>query len=320
AARELLDADRLAAPDALDQAGVGRRQEPDVLGVLAVDLLDRLRDDELHAGLQLAERRGLAARAAALRQSADDDREPAVPDRVAFDVSATQADEAVARERLVVVVAHPAGRDLVGRDVVDQLPLGVEVEVLVAVELALQEVRVLGQEQDAAGDPDVAALLAHPSLSTSIAIPCPPPMQADAQPRRFCVSRSSRVRVRRRRVPVAPSGWPSAIAPPLTLTLSRSRSSAFSTPRYCPANASLISNRSTSSTFTPARSHAAWIAVTGPMPMISGGTPVTAHETMRATGAIPSSCARCAVVTTSAAAPSTMPDALPAVTVPPSPN
>ena len=43
------------------------------------------------------------------------------------------------------------------------------------------------------------------------------------------------------RVPVMPSGWPSAIAPPLTLTRSRSRPSSFSTARYCAANASFTS-------------------------------------------------------------------------------
>ena len=61
----------------------------------------------------------------------------------------------------------------------------------------------------------------------------------------FCASiRTSTVIVSR--VPDAPSGWPNAIAPPLTLTLFRSSSSAFSTARYCAANASLISIRSMS--------------------------------------------------------------------------
>ena len=38
-----------------------------------------------------------------------------------------------------------------------------------------------------------------------------------------------------RRVPVAPSGCPSPIAPPFTFTFSRSRPRSFSTARYCPA-------------------------------------------------------------------------------------
>ena len=57
--------------------------------------------------------------------------------------------------------------------------------------------------------------------------------------------------VRSRRVPVMPSGWPSAIAPPFTLTVSRSRPSSFSTARYCAANASLISKRSMSASVSP---------------------------------------------------------------------
>ena len=63
-----------------------------------------------------------------------------------------------------------------------------------------------------------------------------------AAPRR----RISRASVRSRRVPLMPSGWPSAIAPPFTLTLSRGSPSSCSTARYCAANASLISNRSMS--------------------------------------------------------------------------
>ena len=69
-------------------------------------------------------------------------------------------------------------------------------------------------------------------------------------PRRRSSSRS----VSSRRVPVMPSGWPSAIAPPLTLTRSRSSPSSFSTARYCAANASLTSIRSISSSVRPVRS------------------------------------------------------------------
>jgi 3-deoxy-D-manno-octulosonate 8-phosphate phosphatase KdsC-like HAD superfamily phosphatase len=77
--------------------------------------------DQLDAGLQFAVRRGLARAAAALADPGDDHLEAAVLDRVLLDVAAAQADEAVARQRLVVVVADPAGGQLVGRDVVDQL-------------------------------------------------------------------------------------------------------------------------------------------------------------------------------------------------------
>ena len=55
---------------------------------------------------------------------------------------------------------------------------------------------------------------------------------------------------------------------------------------------------------------------TGPMPMISGGTPVTAQERTLTLGVQPMALAFSAVVYTREAAPSTMPEALPAVTVP----
>ena len=48
------------------------------------------------------------------------------------------------------------------------------------------------------------------------------------------------------RAPVAPSGWPSAIAPPFTLTRARSASSSFCHASTTDANASLISTRSMS--------------------------------------------------------------------------
>ncbi len=56
------------------------------------------------------------------------------------------------------------------------------------------------------------------AFSSSRAIPCPPPMQADAipyfPPERF----SSRAKVMAKRTPVAPNGWPMAMAPPFTLS------------------------------------------------------------------------------------------------------
>ena len=79
-----------------------------------------------------------------------------------------------------------------------------------------------------------------------IAMPCPPPMHADATPNFFPRRRSSSSSVSTSRAPLAPSGWPIAIAPPFTLTLSRLRPSSFSHARYCGANASLISIRSRS--------------------------------------------------------------------------
>ena len=50
--------------------------------------------------------------------------------------------------------------------------------------------------------------------------------------------------------------------------------------------------------------------------MIFGSTPACAQETMRASGVLPSLAASLAFISTTAAAPSLMPEALPAVTVP----
>ncbi len=81
----------------------------------------------------------------------------------------------------------------------------------------------------------------------------------------------------------------------------------------CAAKASLISNRSMSSTLRPASCRARRVASTGPYPMISGDRPVTAVETMRASGVSPSSAALVSLMTTTADAPSLSGQALPAV-------
>jgi hypothetical protein len=59
-------------------------------------------------------------------------------------------------------------------------------------------------------------------------------------------------------------------------------------------------------------------AGTGPMPIVRGATPATAPATIRARGAIPAFSPASPLPTSRAAAPSFTPDALPAVTTPPS--
>ncbi|SKH98843.1 Uncharacterised protein [Mycobacteroides abscessus subsp. massiliense] len=113
-----------------------------------------------------------------------------------------------------------------------------------------------------------------------------------------------------------PNGWPSAIAPPETFSLSSSMPSARAEPSTWTANASLISNRSMSPIDLPALANARLTASIGPRPMISGDRPDTPVETMRASGVRPSSLARTSLITTSAAAPSFSGQALPAVMVP----
>ncbi len=58
------------------------------------------------------------------------------------------------------------------------------------------------------------------------------------------------------------------------------------------ANASLHSIRSMSASLRPARSSARAVAGTGPIPIVRGGTPATAHETIRPRGRNPNCSAR----------------------------
>src|SRR6267378_2262711 len=69
-----------------------------------------------------------------------------------------------------------------------------------------------------------------------MAMPMPPPMHSVAKPflaSRFCISCSS---VTSTRAPDAPTGWPIAIAPPLTLTLEVSQPRSLLTAQACAAN------------------------------------------------------------------------------------
>mmetsp|Transcript_1505 Transcript_1505/g.4692 ORF Transcript_1505/g.4692 Transcript_1505/m.4692 type:complete len:204 (-) Transcript_1505:760-1371(-) len=141
-------------------------------------------------------------------------------------------------------------------------------------------------------------------------------MQSVATPFLAPVWRISCSRVTRTRVPEAPIGWPRLVAPPRGFTLAGSSPSSRQTPRLWAANASLASKMSTWSMVQPAFCRASLVAGTGPMPMIFGSTPALAYATTRPSGVPPSCAATDSAATTTAAAPSLMPDALPAVTVP----
>src|SRR5262245_7219264 len=107
-----------------------------------------------------------------------------------------------------------------------------------------------------------------------------------------------------------------AIAPPFTFTFDVSQPIWRLTAIACAANASLISIRSRSFGSQPARARQRLEAGTGPMPMYFGSTPADAKALMRARGLSPSSFAFREDAITRAAAPSLIPEALPAVTVP----
>ena len=84
--------------------------------------------------------------------------------------------------------------------------------------------------------------------------------------------------------PVAPKGCPSAMAPPLTLTLSWGTPSLFIHIKGTTANASLTSNRSMSPISMPAFARALRVAGTGPVSMMIGSSPHTAMLRTRARG------------------------------------
>src|SRR5579871_657966 len=133
---------------------------------------------------------------------------------------------------------------------------------------------------------------------------------------------SWRAAVSAMRGPEAPSGWPTAIAPPFMLTRlsSNGRPRPFRQAKTWAAKASLISITSMSERLSPARASAFFDASTGPMPMIRGGTPATPLATIRAKGLAPTASPALRLATIIATAPSLMPEALPAVVTPPSCN
>ena len=89
-----------------------------------------------------------------------------------------------------------------------------------------------------------------------VAIPCPAPMHMVARPNLAPLSIIVWISVVEMRAPLAPSGWPMAMAPPRTLTLFMSAFNNLMTLNVCAAKASLISIRSMSASLRPARSRA----------------------------------------------------------------
>src|SRR4051812_18156049 len=100
------------------------------------------------------------------------------------------------------------------------------------------------------------------------------------------VSRALR-RVARIRAPLAPIGWPNAVAPPWTLSLSRGMPRSRIAIIATQAKASLTSQRSTSSTDQPAFSSALRTAGTGAVVNRLGAWAWAAWATIRATGLAP---------------------------------
>src|SRR5207237_9536586 len=121
------------------------------------------------------------------------------------------------------------------------------------------EIEEGGRAPAGAGDGSVQL----PFPSTSTASPWPPPEQIAAQPSPPPRRRSSSTSEPRIRAPEAPIGCPSATAPPLTLTRPESILSILIEFRVTEAKASLISQRSMSSAFSPTLASAFSAALAG---------------------------------------------------------
>src|SRR5690606_6143464 len=119
------------------------------------------------------------------------------------------------------------------------------------------------------------------------------------------------------RAPVMPYGWPTAMAPPLTLRRSSGIPSLSRQYSTCTANASFSSHRSMSSTVRPWRLSSLGTANTGPMPISSGSQPATAKPRKMPSGFRLRRSASLALISTQAEAPSENWLALPAVITPP---
>ncbi|MNN58808.1 hypothetical protein D3C81_1738780 [compost metagenome] len=143
-------------------------------------------------------------------------------------------------------------------------------------------------------------------------------MQMAATPRRRLFWRRADSKVTKMRAPEAPIGWPKAQAPPWILTLSCGRSRCFMAARVTTANASLISNKSTSARFQPVRFISLSMAPIGAVGNSAGASAKAACPWITAKGFKPRFSASLRRISTSAAAPSEIELALAAVTVPPS--
>src|SRR5262245_32160819 len=155
--------------------------------------------------------------------------------------------------------------------------------------------------------------LGHPyTLSMMVAVPMPAPMHSvtSAVPR----SRrsSSSITVPRIMAPVAPSGWPIAIAPPFTLTFLSASLNACRKRSTTAANASLTSIRSMSLRFILARLSTFSVTSTGPVSISAGSEPILAKARILARGLSLAARPAARLPISTAAAPSTKPEELPA--------
>src|SRR5262249_28159516 len=153
--------------------------------------------------------------------------------------------------------------------------------------------------------------LAHTLLRT-VATPIPKPVHIVTRPySRFRLSSSS-INVPTRIAPVAPTGCPIAIEPPVTLIESKETPVLSMKYKTTDAKASLTSKRSMSPKLSPARSRAFRAAAAGAVSIIQGSSAALAVEMIFARGLAPSRSATRLFPTKTVAAPSAIPEEFPA--------
>ena len=119
--------------------------------------------------------------------------------------------------------------------------------------------------------------------------------------------------VTRIRAPLQPIGWPRAMAPPYTLSLSGLTPRTLVTRALLTANASLFSNRSISSSFMPVFFRNLYVTGTGPRSITIGSVAATTMCRTTARGFNPNLLQASSDATSNAAAPSEIGDEFPAV-------
>jgi hypothetical protein len=149
-------------------------------------------------------------------------------------------------------------------------------------------------------------------------VPSPPPQHMVTRANSWSVRSSSWSALVVRTAPVPPRGWPRATAPPLGLTVAGSALSSSCHASTTDAKASLISVTAMSLIDRPVRSSRRWVAGIGPVSMRTGSEPTRQVSSTFARARSPRASAFSLVMRSTAAAPSEICDAEPAVWRPPS--
>src|SRR5690606_28106939 len=149
--------------------------------------------------------------------------------------------------------------------------------------------------------------------SMMVALAVPRPSQIASKPYLPWRRRNSYASVPISLAPVAPSGWPSACAPPLTFSLSRLAPNALAHASGTEPNASFTSYRSMSSIDRPVCLRIFSVAGIGPSSTMVGSEPTALMAWMRAIGFRPDAFMARSLMISTAAAPSHTWLAVPAV-------